>query len=27
VGLPLVAILATVLSYSLSAKYFGTALW
>lgn len=27
VGLPLVAILAAVLSYSLSAKYFGGAMW
>ena len=27
VGLPLVAILATVLSYSLSLRYFGSALW
>jgi di/tricarboxylate transporter len=27
VGLPLVAILATVLSYALSAKYFGGAMW
>lgn len=27
VGLPLVAILATVLSYALSVKYFGSAMW